>query len=484
MKRFQYLLIALIFIAINIQTVFAQKSLADVKEEVAKTDYSKVRIREIPFAMQCWTFNALTFYETLDKVQKLGIKYLEAYPGQKISKENDKKFGPDLSDNDIAAIKKKLKEHDITLRVFGVTNFDNNEEAAKKTFEFAKKMGIKVLVLEPKYDDFSIIEKMVKKYNIKVAIHNHPKPSKYWNPETAMNIIKGLDKRIGFCGDTGHWMRSGINPVQALRFCKGRIINIHLKDLDQFGVKAAKDVPFGSGKANIHDILAELTLQNYRGTMSIEHERNDQKPDPSKWIAKGLDYVKGITYYQGYDELIHWGGSSFNKHGWNHYGPGYFVLDKDNGIITSSGGMGLFWYSAKKYDDFILDLEYKCDVPHTNSGVFVRVPDFVTSNDYIHHSFEVQIDDDADPVHQTGAIYDAHPASKNSAKPAGAWNHYRIQFKGDNIKVWLNDELVNDWNAHPAGKIKDFSKSGFIGLQNHDSKSKISFRNVFVKEIK
>ncbi len=484
MKKTKYLFMIALFLGFAYQNVSAQETLADVKQEVDNTDYSTVRIREIPMSVQCWTFRNLTFFETLEKVNKLGVKYLEAYPGQKLYKNSDKKFGPGLSDEDMNKIKQGLKKYGITLRAFGVTNFDNNEAAAKKTFDFAKKMGIKVIVLEPKYDDYSIIEKMVKKYNIKVAIHNHPKPSKYWNPEITMDHIRGLDKRIGICGDTGHWMRSGINPLYALRLCKGRIINMHLKDLDQFGVKKAKDVPYGSGKANIHDILAELTLQNYRGTMSVEHEREDEQPDPSKYIAKGLVYIKSITYYEGYDELIHWGGDSFNKHGWNHYGPGYFVLDKQNGIITSSGGMGLFWYSAKKYADFILDLEYKCDAPHTNSGVFIRVPDFVTSNDYIHHSFEIQIDDDADPVHQTGAVYDAHPASKNTAKPVGQWNHYKIQFKGDNIKVWLNEELINDWNAHPAGKIKDFAKSGYIGLQNHDSKSKISFRNVFVKELK
>jgi len=309
MKKTSFLLVVLLSLLIVVPTTFAQKKkLADVKEEVAATDYNDVRIKEIPVAMQCWTFRGLTFYETLDKVEKLGIKYLEAFPGQKIDKKSDRKMGPGLSEADIKEIKGKLNKHGITLRAFGVTNFDNNEEAARKTFEFAKKMGIKVLDLEPKYDDYSIIEKMVKEYNIAVGIHNHPKNSKYWNPETVMKNIEGLDKRIGYCADTGHWLRSGINPVEALRYGKGRIINVHLKDLDQFGVKEAQDVPFGYGKANIHDIMAELTLQNYRGTVSVEFERKDEQPDPSKSIAKGLKYLDGITYYKGYQELIGWGG--------------------------------------------------------------------------------------------------------------------------------------------------------------------------------
>ena len=136
-------------------------------------------------------------------------------------------------------------------------------------------MGIQTIVTEPSYDDYSLIEKMVKKYNIHVAIHNHPVPSKYAKPETVLQHIEGLDERIGACADTGHWMRSGINPVEALRLLKGRLIDVHLKDLDVFGSKKARDVPFGQGKANIHDILAELTLQNFHGFLAVEHRASD-----------------------------------------------------------------------------------------------------------------------------------------------------------------------------------------------------------------
>lgn len=484
MKKLKYLII--LMIVISISNSYAQKKLSDVKEEVKNTDYKDVRIKEIPMAMQCWTFRNLSFMETLEKVKKLGIKYLEAFPGQKLYKNNsDRKFGVDMSEEDIKNVKQKLNDYGITLRAFGVTNFENNEAAARKTFDFVKKMGIKVLVLEPKYDDYSIIDKMVKEYNVRVGIHNHPKPSKYWNPETVLQHIDGLDRRIGACGDTGHWLRSGVKPVEALRLLKGRIMNIHLKDLDQFGVKKAKDVPFGSGKANIHDILAELTLQNYRGTLSVEHERKDEQPDPSKSIAKGLKYINSITYYKGFDEILRCDeNGNYNKHGWNHYGPGYFELDKKSGVLTSSGGMGLFWYSAEKYGDFILDLEFKCLAPETNSGVFIRVPEMLTSNDYIGKSFEIQIDDDnPEAIHRTGAIYDAEPVKINAVKPTGEWNHYRITATGRNIKVELNGKLVNDWNEEPRGKIKEYFLSGFIGLQNHDSDAKVSFRNIFIKDL-
>lgn len=484
MKKLKCLII--LMVVFSISNSYAQKKLSDVKEEVKNTDYKDVRIKEIPMAMQCWTFRNLSFMETLEKVKKLGIKYLEAFPGQRLYQNNsDRKFGIDMSEEDIENVKQKLNDYGIILRAFGVTNFENNEAAARKTFDFVKKMEIMVLILEPKYDDYSIIDKMVKEYNVRVGIHNHPKPSKYWNPETVLQHIDGLDKRIGACGDTGHWLRSGVKPVEALRLLKGRIMNIHLKDLDQFGVKKAKDVPFGSGKANIYDILAELTLQNYRGTLSVEHERKDEQPDPSKSIAKGLKYINSITYYRGFDEILRCDeNGNYNKHGWNHYGPGYFELDKKSGVLTSSGGMGLFWYSAEKYGDFILDLEFKCLAPETNSGVFIRVPEMLTSNDYIGKSFEIQIDDDnPEAIHRTGAVYDAEPVKINAVKPTGEWNHYRITAIGRNIKVELNGKLVNDWNEEPRGKIKEYFLSGFIGLQNHDSDAKVSFRNIFVKKL-
>jgi len=292
MKKIGNLLFSLIVILmISSINVVSQTKLADVKEEVANMNYKDIKISKIPIAVQCWTFREFTLFEAIEKVEDLGVSYLEAYPGQKVKEGSDIGMGPGLSDEEMMKIKKKLKDHNITLVNFGVTGFDNTEEAMREVFDFAKKMGIKVIVTEPQYDDYSLIDKMVKEYDIKVAIHNHPKPTRYWNPELAFNNIQGLDERIGICGDTGHWLRSGINPLEALRLLKGRVIDMHLKDLDDEN----EDVPFGSGKANIHDILAELSHQNYEGTLSIEHERESEAKNPSPPIRKGLDYIKSIT---------------------------------------------------------------------------------------------------------------------------------------------------------------------------------------------
>lgn len=449
-----------------------------------ETEYDKVRIKKMPIAMQCWTFHRFSFFETLKKVEELGIKYLEAFPGQALDKKNPKvRFHHTMNDDRIKLVKEKLKEHGITLVSYGVVGFKNDAASMKEVFDFAKKMGIRTIVTEPDYDDYSLIEKMVKKYDIKVAIHNHPPPTKYALPETVLEHIKDLDERIGVCADTGHWMRSGVKPLKALKMLKGRIIDVHLKDLNAFGDKKAYDVPFGKGKANIHDILAELTLQDYRGCLAVEHENRKELDNPSPSVKKGMEYIKSITYYYDYEEILSYRYGRYSKNGWNHYGPGYFILDEKTGILKSQGGMGLFWYSAKMYKDFVLELEYKTTKMDTNSGVFYRVPEVPVSDDYIYHSFEIQVYDAGKTVHKTAAVYDAEPPTSDAFKKTGEWNHYKITLKGENIKVELNGKLVVDWQMEPRGKVKDFALEGYIGLQNHDSISPVFYRNIFVKEL-
>ncbi|NIM57406.1 MAG: DUF1080 domain-containing protein [Candidatus Aminicenantes bacterium] len=495
MKKKFCLLIAFVFIISvffhgEAQTKKAENkikrsAILDVKEEVAKTNYEIVRIKKFPISVQCWTFRKFTFFETLKKVKELGLSHLQPYPGQLLSSDMpDVKFDHNLSDDLIKKVKSKLKEHAISLVSYGVVGFDNNQESMRKVFDFARKMGIETIVTEPKFDDYSLIEQMVREYNINIAIHNHPEPSKYARPEIVFDHVKGLDARIGSCADTGHWMRAGLRPVEALRLLKGRILDVHLKDRNKFGTEGAYDVPFGQGMANIKHILAELTLQNYGGYLAVEHEHPDEVDNPSPAILKGLEYIRSITYYEGYEEILRRSRGRYSKHGWNHYGPGYFKLDEQTGILRGQGGTGLFWYSVKKYKDFILDLEYKCADKATNSGIFIRVPDMPKNDDYIYHSFEIQINDVGKGAHKTAAVYDAEAPRADVYKEPGEWNHFKITFKGRNIRVELNGIIVIDWDAEPRGKVKDFADKGYIGLQNHDSRSPIYFRNIFVKEFK
>jgi len=152
-------------------------------------------------------------------------------------------------------------------------------------------------------------------------------------------------------------------------------------------------------------------------------------------------------------------------------------------VIKSEGGMGLLWYARKMYRDFVLELDFKCARDDTNSGIFLRVPKMPVSDDYIYHSFEIQIHDKGTGIHKTGAAYDAEAPTAAVSRPTMEWNHFKITFQGARIRVELNGTPVLDWTAEPRGKIRDFAREGYIGLQNHDSRSPVYFRNIFIKEL-
>jgi hypothetical protein len=185
----------------------------------------------------------------------------------------------------------------------------------------------------------------------------------------------------------------------------------------------------------------------------------------------------------GYEQILRSDDGRYSKHGWNHYGPGYFELDPESGVLKSHGGMGLFWYAAKEYGDFVLELEFMCSDETTNSGVFVRVPGVPASDEYIYHSFEIQINDAGDGIHRTGAVYDAEAPARLASTPPGEWNHFKITFQGGHLAVELNGVKVIDWDAEPRGKVEDFAARGYIGLQNHDDRSPVYFRNIYAKEL-
>ncbi len=284
------------FFIISILISCTKKDQIETRTKGITTNYQTVKIKPFPIAVQCWTFRKFTFFETLQKVKDLGIKYLEAYPGQALSSElPDVRLDHNLSDDQLQLVKNKLNEMGITLVNYGVVDLGQDEASMSKVFDFAQKMGITTIMAEPEFDDFPLVEKLVQQYNIKVAIHNHPQPSRYALPDTVFKCVKNLDPRIGSCADTGHWLRSGVVPVEALRLLKGRILSTHLKDLNESGVREAYDVPFGQGVANIHDILAELTLQDYQGYLVVEYENEAEAMDPSPSILKGLEYIKSIT---------------------------------------------------------------------------------------------------------------------------------------------------------------------------------------------
>ena len=237
---------------------------------------------------QAYSFNRYTFFEAVDKNASLGLKVIEAYPGQTISKDSDAKIEPGMSEELQKKVLDKLAEAGVKMVNFGVVGLPNDEAACRKVFDFARAMGVQTIVSEPPEDAFALIDKLANEYEINVAIHNHPRPSHYWNYETVLKACEGCSERIGACADTGHWMRSGIAPVEALKALEGRIISFHLKDLNAFGKRDAHDVPWGQGEANMDAILAEMRRQGFEGVFSVEYEHNWENSVPE--IAECVEY--------------------------------------------------------------------------------------------------------------------------------------------------------------------------------------------------
>jgi sugar phosphate isomerase/epimerase len=223
--------------------------------------------------VQTYSFNRFTFFEAVEKAAAIGLKYVEAYPGQTISGDFEGKMGPGMTEEQIQQVQQKLQQAGVQIIAFGVTGLSANEEESRKTFDWCKKFNVQVINTEVRENAFDTLEKLCEEYQIKIGIHNHPKPSYYWDPETVKAAIEGRSHWIGACADTGHWIRSGREPLECLKVLEGRIVSFHFKDLHQ-SAPNAHDVPWGQGVANVPGLLAEMKRQNFQGPVSIEYEHN------------------------------------------------------------------------------------------------------------------------------------------------------------------------------------------------------------------
>jgi len=237
---------------------------------------------------QAYTFNRFTFAEALDKIDSCGLKFVEAYPGQEIGGGIEGKMDYNMDAAKRNQVLKLLKSKGIKLVSFGVVG-TKNEADWEKIFQFASAMGIRNITAEPLEAHIPAISRLCDQYKINLAIHNHPEPSHYWNPDVVLKAISGQSKRIGACADIGHWVRSGLDPVECLKKLEGHIIQLHFKDLNKTG-KDAHDVHWGTGVSNVDGVLAELRRQQFKGLFSVEYEYN--------WYNSVPDVIASVAYFR------------------------------------------------------------------------------------------------------------------------------------------------------------------------------------------
>lgn len=222
--------------------------------------------------VQMWTFRMFSFTDAINKVDSAGIKSIEAFVGQPLGDDMKGNFGPDMDGSTRNKLKALLQSKGISIVAMGVISPADKDEWVK-AFDLAKEFGLSYITAEPKKDQWDMADSLSGAYGIKIAIHDHPKPSPYWSPDSVLAAMQG-HSNIGACADIGHWARSGLDPVDCLKKLDGHIIGAHLKDIVKFDDTKAADTVVSKGVIDFPAVFAELKRQNFRGMFSIEHESN------------------------------------------------------------------------------------------------------------------------------------------------------------------------------------------------------------------
>jgi type 1 glutamine amidotransferase/sugar phosphate isomerase/epimerase len=221
-----------------------------------------------PLGMTAYTLHKYTLFETIEKTEQVGLTYLGGLSFQKVSKDIPKNFDAKLSDEELKAIRLKLDDAGVRLLTHFYAKIPGDEQGCRAVFEFARKMGIETLISEPPLEALDMIERFCDAYDINLAIHNHgPKQSpNYWSPEAVMKVCAGRGPRIGVCADMGYWMRSGIDPVAAVKTIGQRLLVVQMHDLHALTVDG-HDVPWGTGTGRTEAFLKEVYRQGVKPKM-------------------------------------------------------------------------------------------------------------------------------------------------------------------------------------------------------------------------
>ncbi len=162
----------------------------------------------------------------------------------------------------------------------------------KSKFEYAKRAGFPLIVCAPTEETLPKLEKYVKEYNIKIAVHNHgPEDKHFPTPQSVLKAVKGMDPRCGLCMDIGHTSRTGVDIVESIKEAGPRLLDMHTKDLADPKVRESQ-VAVGDGKLPIARIFEQLIKIKYNGCVNLEYEIQDDAPMPG--MIKSFAYMRGV----------------------------------------------------------------------------------------------------------------------------------------------------------------------------------------------
>ena len=232
--------------------------------------------------MAGYTFVNFDLDKTLEIMEKCDVKYLCI---------KDFHLPLKSTDEEIAAFHAKLKSKGVTGYAVGPIYMRSKEEV-DNAFEYAKRVGVKLIVGVPNYELLPYVDRKVREYDFQYAIHLHgPDMPLYPDADDVWDNVKDLDARIGMCLDVGHDTRNGKDPVKDLEKYHTRVFDIHIKDVTG-PTKAGYSVEIGRGIIDFPAFINMLRKVGYSGVCSLEHERNMK--DPFLGIAESIGYFRGM----------------------------------------------------------------------------------------------------------------------------------------------------------------------------------------------
>jgi len=232
-----------------------------------------------------YTVRDLPIEEAIKVVQRVGLKY--------ISIKNVKNH-IDLTHTTEERKQRAQMFRDAGLVPLSVGNvgMKNDEADVRRAFEFARDIGVPTMVCAPDKDSIPILDKIVKEFDIRLAIHNHgPEDKQFPSPYDVMKAVENYDKRIGLCIDVGHTARAGVDPAEAILKCRERLYDVHLKDISALGNRNTP-IECGRGVLNLKSILAALLKIKFQRLAGFEYEKDSK--DPSMGLAESVGYAKGL----------------------------------------------------------------------------------------------------------------------------------------------------------------------------------------------
>ena len=233
-----------------------------------------------------YTFREWPIEETIKGLQRAGVKYISI---KNVKNHIDISHTPE----ERKARAKMFRDAGMVPLSVGNVSMRTGEADIRKAFEYARDIGVPTIVCAPSLDAIPILDKMVKEFDLKLAIHNHGPEDKgfFPSPYDVWKAVEKFDKRIGLCIDVGHTARAGVDPAEAIIKCKDRLYDVHLKDISALGNKNTP-IEGGRGILNLKAILSALIKINYQGLAGYEYEKDGK--DPLAGLTETLGYTKGL----------------------------------------------------------------------------------------------------------------------------------------------------------------------------------------------